>query len=324
MKKFGILFLFIFSFFIKSFEQSLTRPTYVASAQKLISSISKDSLPVFQFPFDDTLRMKWERLPGQRMGFKLAHFTESQKIALHELMRGCLSTQGYLTATALMFNEDIQQKVEPVLGRNEYWVEVFGNPSPDSFWGWKLEGHHLTLNFTFKGDNMISNTPFLMGTNPANSITDTARAGFVLLYKEEELGRQLVNSLTETQLKKGYNSRKKTDIVYSEQDKNNIHVKDEGIYYDELDANQQALVKELVAEYFYNFNTSEMPAINSFCNKKLRFFYVQSREKGKAHYYRLINRQQIIEYENYDNHIHCFWRTDNDFGKKIYRPKQGR
>ena len=316
MKKLSILFLFLFSFFVRSFEQSLTRSTYVTNAQKLISSISQDSLPGFQFPFNDTLRMKWERLPGQRMGFKLAHFTENQKIALHELMRSCLSTQGYLTVTALMFNEDIQQKVEPILGRNEYWVEVFGTPAPDSLWGWKLEGHHLTLNFTFKGNNMISNTPFLMGTNPANSITDTARAGFILLYKEEEWARQLVNSFTETQLKKGYNSRKKTDIVYSEQDKNNIKVPDEGIYYDELNANQQALVKELVAEYFNNFNAFEMPAVNSFCDKKLRFFYVQSREKGKTHYYRLINGQQIIEYENYDNHIHCFWRTDNDFGKK--------
>src|SRR5664279_6512366 len=101
------------------------------------------------------------------MGFKLSHFTQNQKIALHELIRGCLSTQGYLTVTALMFNEDIQQKVEPALGRNEYWAEVFGSPSSNSFWGWKLEGHHLSLNFTFKGDTMISNSPFLVGTNPA-------------------------------------------------------------------------------------------------------------------------------------------------------------
>jgi hypothetical protein len=216
-----------------------------------------------------------------------------------------------------MFNEDIQKKFEPTLGRNEYWVEVFGNPSPNGFWSWKLEGHHLSLNFTFKGNQMISNSPFLMSTNPANSITDSARAGLIILYKEEELGRQLVNTLTEAQLKKGYNSRKKTDIVYSEQDKINIHVPDEGIYYDELDKAQQALLKTLVAEYFNNFNPGEVPSVNDFCNKRLRFFYVDSREKGKAHYYRLENGQQIIEYENYDNHIHCFWRTDNDFGKKV-------
>lgn len=280
-----------------------------------------DSLPVLQYPFSDTLRMKWERVPGQRMGLKLSSFTETQKIALHELMRSCLSTQGYLTATAVMFNEDIQKKFEPILGRNEYWVEVFGNPSAKSYWSWKLEGHHLSLNFTFKGNKMIANSPFLMATNPSNSITDTVRAGLIILYKEEEMGRQLVNSLTDGQLKKGYNPRKKTAIVYSEQDKIYIHVPDEGIYYGELNKNQQSLLKQLVAEYFNNFNPGEVPMVDSFCNKKLRFFYVENREKGKSHYYRFENGKQIIEYENYDNHIHCFWRTDNDFGKKQYMNK---
>jgi Protein of unknown function (DUF3500) len=321
MRKSIILFAFLCPIFLKSICQSIARPTYTDRAEKLLSSISKDSLPVLQFPFDDSIRMKWERLPGQRMGLKLSHFTEAQKIALHELLRSCLSTQGYLTVTAVMFNEDIQKKAEPILGRNEYWVEVFGNPSGNGFWGWKLEGHHLSLNFTFKGNQMVSNSPYLMASNPSNSITDTARAGLIILYKEEELGRQLVNSLTEDQLKKGYNSRKRTDIVYSEQDKNNIHVPDEGIYYDELNNDQRALVREIVEEYFNNFNSSEIPSVNAFCNKKLRFFYVESREKGKSHYYRLENGQQIIEYENYGNHIHCFWRTDNDFGRKVYKMK---
>jgi len=320
MKK---LFILCLSLFIlnKSFEQSFSVPTYIYRANKLLSSITKDSLPAFHFPFDDTLRTRWERLPGQRMGFKLSHFTETQKIALHELIRSCMSTQGYLTVTAVMFNEDIQKKFEPNLGRNEYWVELFGDPGDNNFWSWKLEGHHLSLNFTFKGNQMISNSPYLMSTNPANSITDSARAGLIILYKEEELGRQLVNSLSEEQLKKGYNSRKKTDIVYSEQDKYNIRVPNEGIYLSELNKDQQALLKELASEYFNNFNPGEVPSVNAFCNSKLRFFYVDSREKGKPHYYRLENGQQIIEYENYDNHIHCFWRTDNDFGKKSYGSK---
>jgi hypothetical protein len=230
-------------------------------------------------------------------------------------MRSCLSTQGYLTATAVMFNEDIQQKVEPIVGRNEYWVEVFGNPAPDSLWSWKLEGHHLTLNFTFRGNKMISNTPFLAGSNPSNSITDSFRAGLVIFYKEEELARELVNSFTPEQLKKGYNARKKTDIVYSEQDKNNINVPDEGIYYNELNKEQQQLVRLLESEYLNNFNPGECPVPDAFFNKNIRFFYVENREKGKEHYYRIENGNYIIEYENYNNHIHCFWRTNNDFGK---------
>ena len=82
-----------------------------------------------------------------------------------------------------------------------------------------------------------------------------------------------------------------------------------------VNKDQQSLLKQLVTEYFNNFNTGEVPSVDAFCNKKLRFFYVDSREKGKPHYYRFENGNQIIEYENYNNHIHCFWRTNNDFGK---------
>jgi len=91
-----------------------------------------------------------------------------------------------------------------------------------------------------------------------------------------------VNSLSAVQLKKGYNSRKKTEIVYSEQDKNNISVPDEGIYYDELNKEQKDLLVGLVAEYFNNFNSGEVP---------------------------------------FENHIHCFWRTNNDFGKVVIHEK---
>lgn len=299
--------------------QSLQSPGYASWADKFLTLFSKDSLLIFNFPFEDSLRGKWERLPGQRVGLKLSHFSEAQKIAFHELMRSCLSTQGYLTVTAVMFNEDIQQKFESNLGRNEFWVEVFGSPSMYGYWGWKLEGHHLSLNFTFHGNRMISSSPYLMASNPSNAITDSTRAGLIILYKEEEIARELVRSLSPDQLLKGYSNRKKPDSVYSEQDKSRIHVPDEGIYFNELNKEQQALVKTLVTEYFNNFNPGETISVDAFCNNSLRFFYIDSREKGKAHYYRLINGNKIIEYENYGNHIHCFWRTDNDFGKKMVK-----
>lgn len=297
--------------------QKINRVTYTTRAEKFLSGFNADTLRILQFPFNDSLRGRWERLPGQRLGLKLSHFTESQKISFHELMRSCLSTQGYLTATSVMFNEDIQQKFEPNLGRNEFWVEFFGAPSENSFWGWKLEGHHLSLNFTFRGDLMISNSPLLMSTNPSNSITDSVRAGLIILFKEEEMARELVLSMTPGQLNKAYSSRKKPDIVYSEQDKYNIKVPDEGIYFNELSREQQELVRQLVTEYFNMFNPGEIVNSDKFCNNKLRFFYIDSREKGKPHYYRFENGKEIIEYENYDNHIHCFWRTNHDFGKGL-------
>ena len=303
-------------FFSASQSNINSNTSYCIRAQNFLSSLDADEIKILHFPFNDSLRHKWERVPGLRQGLKLSMFTERQKILLHELMRSCLSTQGYLTVTSIMFNEDIQKKFEPTLGSNEFWIEFFGESTANTFWGWKLEGHHLSLNFTFKGNKMISNSPFLMATNPSNSITDSARAGLIILYKEEEIARSLLNSLSANQMKLAYNSKKKPDSVYSEQDKERINVPDEGIYFDQLNKPQQLLLRELVAEYFNNFNSDEIISVDAFCNNKLRFFYTDSKEKGKAHYYRLVNEKQIIEYENYGNHIHCFWRTTDDFGKE--------
>jgi hypothetical protein len=300
-------------------QKEMGNPGYSVLAQHLLSSMDPDKMKLLHFPFHDSLRYRWERLPGQRQGLKLSEFDERQKISFHELLRNCLSTQGYLTVTSVMFNEDIEKKFEPVLGRNEFWMEIFGDPSANSFWAWKLEGHHLSLNFTFQGNRMISNSPFLVASNPSNSTTDTARAGLIILYKEEEIARALVNSLTDEQLKAGYSSRKKPDSVYGEQDKEKINVPNEGIYFDQLDQAQKFLMKTLASEYFNNFNAYEIIDLNAFCNKKLRFFFIGSKEKGNAHYYRMENERQMIEYENYGNHIHCFWRTSNDFGKELLR-----
>jgi len=309
--------IFLVSFF--SFGQSNINinTSYTIRANNFLSSFPSDTLKIFHFPFDDSLRQRFERLPGLRQGLKLSFFSEKQKILFHELMRSCLSTQGYLTVTSIMFNEDIQKKFEPNLGRNEYWIEFFGEPSADHFWGWKLEGHHLSMNFTFKGNKMISNSPFLMATNPSNSITDSVRAGLIILYKEEEMARDFLNLLSPEQLKLAYTDRKKPDSVYGEHDKERISVPDEGIYFSRLTKDQQYLLKQLVTEYFNNFNPGEIISVDQFCNNKLRFFYMDSRQKGKAHYYRMENGKQMIEYENYDNHIHCLLRTSNDFGKEF-------
>ena len=216
-----ILIAFIISFGMKaqSRVQSLQPPSYIWLANKFLDSLTAEQKLIAQIKFEDTIRMRWQREPGQRQGLKMDSLSEGQKIAFHELMRGCLSSQGYLKVTAEIFNEDIQKKFEPNLGRNEFWLEIFGNPLAAGLWGWKLEGHHLTVNFTFNGNNMISHTPFLIGSNPANSKTDSVRAGLLILHNEDELARRLVNSFTDAQLKEGYTTEKRPEIVFGEQHK---------------------------------------------------------------------------------------------------------
>src|SRR6185312_9776431 len=288
-------------------------------AGDLLNSLSAQQKDMLFHPFGDTLRLKWQREPGQRNGLKLSEFTEPQKIILHKLLRSGLSTQGYLKVTSEMFNEDIQKKFEPTLGRNEFWVEIFGTPSTTDLWGWKLEGHHLTVNFTLQGDKIIAHTPFLIGSNPANGKTDTARAGIIILNNEDELAIDLINSFSADQLKKGYTTEKRHDIVYGEVDRKNITVPQNGIYFNELKPGQQAMLRKLLEEYINNFNPGETPSADAILNEKARFFFMENRVAGMEYYYRIYNGSELIECENYGNHIHCFWRSVNDFGKKVIK-----
>jgi hypothetical protein len=57
IKKAIVLFVFLLHLFFACPAQPVIAGSYVSRAEKLIGSISKDSLPVFQFPFNDTMRM---------------------------------------------------------------------------------------------------------------------------------------------------------------------------------------------------------------------------------------------------------------------------
>gem|GEM_PF-345768 len=298
---------------------SLQSPKYTRLAQNFLDSLTAGQKGQAQVKFDDTIRLHWQRVPGQRQGLKMDSLTEGQKIAFHELMRNCLSSQGYLKVTSVMFNEDIQKKFEPNIGRGEFWVEVFGQPAAGGLWGWKIEGHHLTVNFTFRGDKMISHTPFLIGSNPANGKTDSVRAGLLILHNEDELARRLVNSFNETQLREGYTHEKRPEIVYGEKDRQHINVPPRGIFFNKLSPAQQAVLRSLVEEYINDFHPAELPSLNTILNSNAKFFYMDRKDAAQPYYYRIMNGNILIECENYGNHIHCFWRSGNDFGKEKIR-----
>ena len=63
-------------------------------------------------------------------------------------------------------------------------------------WGWRVEGHHVSLHYTLKNGKLISASPTFFGANP-HRIASGARA----LAREEDLGRDLLRSLDAKQKK---------------------------------------------------------------------------------------------------------------------------
>src|SRR3546814_2502835 len=86
-----------------------------------------------------------------------------------------------------------ERRADAVRDPGRYFLSIFGAPS-DDVWGWRLEGHHVNLNYTIAAGEIVSATPLFLGANPAEvSHGDTP----VLrpCAEEEDAGRALLESL---------------------------------------------------------------------------------------------------------------------------------
>ncbi len=171
--------------------------------------------------FNDTARIKWNNLPvglRARAGISVGNMTVEQRKLFHRILSVSLSSQGYLKATSIMQLDNLLNQYYDSLyygkeidsttygfiralqwSPRNYYLTFFGNPS-DSVWGYKVEGHHLSVNFTFVKDK-LSVTPLFVGTDPAEYPMGQY-AGLRILGQEEDLGIELIHLLSADQQKK--------------------------------------------------------------------------------------------------------------------------
>src|SRR5258706_2566106 len=97
-----------------------------------------------------------------------------QKELGRALLRTGLSPQGFTKATNVMLVVELVlrdlENQDPRRDSGLYYVTIFGNPD-QSPWGWRVEGHHLSLNFAIDTNDVISVTPNFIGSNPAEVAT---------------------------------------------------------------------------------------------------------------------------------------------------------
>jgi hypothetical protein len=128
------------------------------ACEKFLGSLDSAQRSKATFAFDDPERINWQFVPRQdnqkrsiRKGLPLADMTDEQKDAARELVKAGTGSEGYLAATTIMSLENILAELEKggAMVRNPDWYffTIFGTPSKTGKWGWRVEGHHLSLNF---------------------------------------------------------------------------------------------------------------------------------------------------------------------------------
>jgi hypothetical protein len=294
------------------------------AANHFLASLPPDQKARASFAFTDEERFNWHFIPRVRKGLAFREMAPGPRQLAHALLAAGLSQQGVIKADTVMSLDQVLKEIEvnPTNERDpeKYYFSIFGEPSETGTWGYRVEGHHLALNFTIvKGH--VASTPSFFGANPAE-VRGTSRNGLRTLAREEDLGRGLVKSLTDAQRaiaivdKEAYK-----DIITMASRKAAIEGKPSGLPYAKLTAKQKELLEGLVAEYANDFPAPIAEARMEQFRKSesgLYFAWAGGLEKGNPHYYRIQTPVFLIEYDdtqNEANHIHSVWRDyEGDFG----------
>jgi len=207
-----------------------------------------------------------------------------------------------------------------------YFFSIFGTPSTRGSWGWRVEGHHISLHFTVVNGRLVAGAPTFFGANPAE-VRVGPKKGLRVLGAEEDAARALLESLDSSQRTMAMiNGVAPNDIVTLAKVKVDP-LSPVGIPASALNSNQRALLRKLVGVYT-DFMADDIAAdrlakIEQAGWDKVAFAWAGPLQRGEKHYYRVQGPTFLIEYDNTQNdgnHIHSVWRDFNgDFGEDLLR-----
>lgn len=263
-------------------------------------------------PWNDANRRHWGYRPFTRRGLALREMSTSERQSLDAVWRAALSARGHADVQAVIARERIlyrqvgaRQRAAGWRDPGLYWMAIFGWPSADADakWGWRLGGHHLSINLTYRGARLISATPWFVGGSPARTA-----AGHVT-PEAETLARSLFASLPPAQQRTATWARLPGDIDMQRGRAVLSPTGRWGITGAQLPAPQQEQLRKLVRAFAagvhpFGPRTEAVDAV--------RFAW---RGRGADQYYRVVGPDFALEYRNIGNHVHAVWRHPTmDFG----------
>jgi len=315
-----------------------------AAATEFLKSLAPEQRQLATFAFGDSERTHWNFLPTEifaRNGLTLKQMNPAQRQLAHELLKAGLSQRGYMTATQIMELENVlavieaaqraaatqpPQGIQLMRDPERYFFSIFGTPSTRNTWGWRVEGHHVSLHFTVVNGTLVAGAPTFFGSNPAE-VRDGPKKGTRVLALAEDAARSLLESLDSAQRTMAIiDTTAPNDIVTMA----NVKIdplSPAGIPAAALTPSQRALLRALVDVYAGyladDIAADRLARIEKAGWDNVAFAWAGPLERGQKHYYRVQGPTFLIEYDNTQNdgnHIHSVWRDfHGDFGADLLR-----
>jgi hypothetical protein len=293
------------------------------TAEELIASSEKPKGAPLTYSFEDPSRENWHFFPNWsgRTGVPLYRLSADQRLLVKKMVELLLSEDGFLEYENLRLIHGIRKDLNaPDNLMHRYSISIFGKPSEKSTWGWRLEGHHLSLNCTLVNGQSFSVTPSFWGASPVR-VSNGKYAGLELFEQEHKLSLKLVKSLSDSQKQQAEvdsgNGPEAVSRVSRDEYKNLP-----GIPFLELSEGQQNWLEQIVLLFAEKYRPAIVEQIKNrkkiFDPSILRFSYVDS-TRGYISYFCIITSEYLIEFDNQGgNHIHSVWRDfDGDFGRSL-------
>jgi hypothetical protein len=308
------------------------------AATQFLAGLTPEQRQQATFALDTEERVRWNFIPTNmfpRKGVPIKEMTEPQRKLAHELLKAGLGQRGYMTTTSIMELETILHAIENSGGRvgkqtrdpELYFFTVFGTPSPKTPWGWRVEGHHVSLHFSVSNNTAVASTPAFFGTNPAEVREEGPKKGLRILGPMEDTARALLATFDEAQRKTATIADvAPTEIVTTTTVKIDP-LSPVGIAAADLKPAQRDLLIKVIESYTAQMAddvaAERLAKIKQAGLEKVTFAWAGPSETGKQHYYRVQGPTFLIEYDNSQNqgnHVHSVWRDfAGDFGRDLLR-----
>jgi hypothetical protein len=306
------------------------------AAERLVAAMDESQKGKATFSFDSPERLNWHFIPRARKGLPVKEMTPAQRALAFGLLETGLGASGNLKATTIMSLEEILRDLEkgrgPVRDPELYYFSIFGNPSNNGLWGWRVEGHHLSLNFTLDGGRIVAATPAFFGSNPGE-VREGPRKGLRTLGDLEDRALRLLQALDDDQ--------KRVVVVAADAPKEvrSADFKGEGgglasqapndtpkgLAAAKMSKDQRGLLMTLIEAYAHDMSPQvaaawldEIAKSGQDGQDRIHFAWSGPADRTQPHAYTVQGPTFLIEFNNTQNnanHIHSLWRNMlGDFG----------
>jgi hypothetical protein len=323
----GIVFLLVLAPGLGAAERDRVAVEMTMAAKNFLAALDDTQIAAARFALGDEERENWHFVPTEREGLSVKEMRPAQRQLAHALLSTGMTNTGYAKAVTIMTLEQILWEMEnesPKRDAEGYFVAIFGEPAMEGAWGWRFEGHHLSLNFTVADGKVVSVTPSFMGANP-DHVKEGPRKGLRVLGREASIARRLFASFDEAQRERATIEEEAPKDVFTSQERSVEHLGHAGLAVSEFNSEQKTVLRALIREYVLRHRTRvadyDIEEIEEAGLEKIRFAWSGGSKPGEGFYYRVQGPTFLLEYcntQNEANHSHAVWRSfDGDFGRDV-------